>query len=422
MKKEMFNLIVERILAQPELFSTHKVTKKDGLEVHTFGNLRNTDLAEAKALFKEKGYKMSDADPQAEHLNTRGKLTNTYLSILYGAEKDKISISLFDTGFAGSYRKGRYYPLSRNTPILAYTQKMYGFKGFKKQKVQPRIQLGNIYVPNFDIKISNIITKTMLGVDYIPKAKISYRHFTNTKNDLEAIGKMFEVKVPKALELFEVNEVLKLYKTIKDFNQINKLCQFIAKEDGDVGDLSETIAWMLFGDNHDGTYLVRDSIADNLVLKTRGISLAVTSKKRWEDEHQKMAKIRMLKGTPDIKTEEIFEKALIGLEYPFELIKTKERLIAESVDLHHCVATYTSQINSGRYAIFSVGYEGEQYTLQVGVNAIGEDVVFNPVQFRGSCNKSAPDTLGKRVAEVLALNKCKNPNVGKKIEVLEEIF
>lgn len=436
MKKELFNLLVGRILAQPDLFSTHKVTIKEGLEVHTFGNKRNTDLAEAKTLFREKGYKMNDVQTEATALSHAGKLHNEYLTILYGAEKDKISISTFDMGYALAYNKGRYYPLRKNRPVLAYTKKMYGFKYMKKGAPGVRIQMGAVTLYNFGAELSDIITKTLLGVDYIPKAHISYRHFINTKSDLQALGNLFETRVPEALKIFPIDEVLNLYKTIKDFNQINKLCQFISKGSptAEVANpfddskstitlnLYQTIALMLFG-NINEDWLIRETIGDAVTLKLRNISLQVTSKKRWQDEHQKMTQLRILKGIPEIKVEEVFEKALEGIEYPCELIKTKDRLVQESVELHHCVATYASKINGGRCAIFSIKYEEEQYTLEVSVHAIGEDLIFTPVQFRGSCNKAAPDLIGKRVAEVLALNKCKNPNVGrerlKEADVLE---
>jgi hypothetical protein len=436
MKKELFNLLVGRILAQPDLFSTHKVTIKEGLEVHTFGNVRNTDLAEAKALFKGKGYKMADVHTDASHLSRENKLHNQYLTILYGEDKDKISISTFEMGYALAYRKERYYPLRKNNPVLAYTQRMYGFKYMKKGKPLVRIQMGNVYVSGFGNEIGDIITKTLLGVDYIPQAKISYRHFINTKNDLQAMSNMFGVRVPEALKIYPVEEVLALYKTIKDFNQINKLCQFISKGSNTMEvdhpfmengksviklTLYHTIALMLFG-NFNDEWLIRDAMGDGITLKKRNISLAVTSRKRWLDEHQKMTKLRMLKGIPEITVEEVFKNALTGLDHSFELIETKDRLVQESVELHHCVATYANKINTGRCAIFSINYEGEQYTLEVSVHAIGEDLIFTPVQFRGSCNKAAPDLIGKRVAEVLAVNKCKNPNIKKKQESPELIF
>lgn len=418
MKKELFNLLIERILAKPDLFSTHKITIQEGLEVHTFGCIRNVDLVEARSLFKEKGYKISDVYKEAESLRIQNKLTNYYFTILYGADKDKISISTFEVGYALALSKGRYYPLKKNQLVLAYTQKMYSFKKVKKGSCGVRIQMGNVYVPHFGSEIGDIITKTLMGIEYIPQVKISYRHFFSTKNDLQAIGNMFGVKVPDALKRFLIEHVLDLYKTIKDFNQINKLCQFIAKgECTEVQDshyapghfrtielsLHQSIAKMLFTDKKD-SYLITDSIEDNLKLKKRGISFTITSKKRWQEEHQIMTKLRMLAGVPEIKVGEIYKKALEGIEYPCELIESKTRLIQESIELHHCVATYAEKINSGKCAIFSIEFEGKRYTLEVAVRKDLSGIMYRPIQFRGSSNCSAPDFIGKRVTEILRGN------------------
>lgn len=392
-------------MTRSDLYSTHKVTYKGDLELHTFGAVSNKELVEAKELFKTKGYK-SEVYEDAQKLASQGKLGNTYLTILYAKDKDKISISLFNVGYAYSYYKKRFYPLKKNTPVFAWTKHMYNLQqqGRGRFIPNPRIQLGsvNLYGTPF-VYIGEIITKTLLQVDYLPQAQISYRHFINTKNDLEAMSNMFGVKIPQVLQKFPVNDVLILYKTIKDYNQINKLCQFIAKNPTSQFGLYQIIAEMLFNDPTQ-YWLVTDYIGDNLSLKTKNVSLKITSIKRWQDEHRKATAKRMLKGVPEIKVNDVYKKALEGLEYPYELIKTKDRLIQESVELGHCVATYANKINSGACAIFSVEYEGKRWTLEVISSDIQDKPIFMPIQFRGLYNAPAPDLIGKRVAEVLKNN------------------
>lgn len=421
MKKEIYNKLVNAIMARPDLYSTHKITYKEGLEVHTFGHSRNTDLAEAKALFKEKGYKGDDVYNDANILSINGRLANSYLTILYGKEKDKISISIFDMGYTYAGRKHRYYPLKRNTPIFAWTKHMYNLgpqRGTKKPL--PRIQLGAINLYGAFPQIDDIITKILLGVDYIPKARVSYRHLMNTKDDFQGLGNLFGIKIPEAIKQFAVEDVQMLYKCMKDYNQINKLCQFISKGstaftkavdhhpytfgiDSYKLNLFQTIALMLFG-NYNDEWLIRDAIADNLVLKLKDISLKVHSRKRWLDEHHKHSQARILKGIPEIKADDIYKPALAGLEHPYELIDSKDRLAQESAEQHHCVATYASKINSGQCGIFSVEYEGARWTLEVKAHKYDDGIVYTPVQFRGLCNASAPEALGKRVSDVLYKN------------------
>ena len=130
----------------------------------------------------------------------------------------------------------------------------------------------------------------------------------------------------------------------------------------------------------------------------------------------------MLKGVPEIKVNEVYKKALEGLEYPYELIETKDRLVQESVELHHCVGTYANQINSGSCAIFSVEYEGKRWTLQVAASSIQDKVIFTPVQFKGLCNNPAPDLIGKRVAEVLNTNSDDIPEKVLEAPIMEPIY
>ena len=413
MKKELFNKLIDAIMAQPKLYKSHKVTYTEQLEVHTFASTFNIDLSNIKSILKEHGYKSQDA-----YQKMRGKTTNnSYLTILYSKDNDKISISMFQTGYAHSYNKGRFYPLRKNTPLFSWTKHMYSLLSSRGKG--PRIQKGPISLYGFFPGVNEIITKTLLQIDYIPNAYVSYRHIIGTNNDWEALGNMFGVRIPQALHKFYTDEVLSLYKTIKDFNEINTLCQFMAKDsrlrevediDWDFKspstipmDLYQTIAKMLFGD-HTMSYLVRDYIGDNLSLKTRNVSLKVKSVKRWQDEHQKASIKRMLKGVPEIRVDKVYEKALEGLEYPYELITTKNRLVQESVELHHCVGTYAMRINSGECAIFSVEYEGKRWTLQVNAHKFKDGVVFKPIQFRGLCNTAAPDKIGNLVAEILAKN------------------
>jgi hypothetical protein len=411
MKKQLFNKLVDQIRSNPDLYSTHKVTYKDDLEVHTFGHAGNKELTEIKKALDTHGYKI-------DSLSTH-KISNTYLTLLYAGDKDKISISLFNSGYAYAHRKKRYYPVKQNTPVFAWTKHMYNLQpqGRGKYIPNPRIQLGSINLYGTFPQVGEIITKTLLNIDYLPQVLISYRHIMNTKNDFEAIGNMFGVNVPKALHKFYSNDVMTLYKTMKDHNQINKLCQFMAKDSGITSgpnvmidqivaypmDLYQTISKMLFGNVHQN-WLVRDYVVDNISLKTRNVSLKVTSLKRWQDDHRRASTMRMIQGVSEIKVDKKYNGALNGLEYPYELISSKERLVQESVELGHCVATYANKINSGLCGIFSIEYEGKRWTLEVSAGDHNGKIGYAPIQLRGLYNAQAPDLLLSKVSDILHKN------------------
>lgn len=437
MKKELYNKLIETILGDPSLYSSHKVTIKDGLISHCFGHPANKGLEQAKQLFKTKGYKEEDVYSEAQELSRKGLLVDTYFTILYGEEKDKISSSVFNVGYEYAFHKKRYFPLKRGTPLFCWSKHMYTFVGGRRQKPAPRILTSSISCGGMP-RMMALFNKIILGIDYVPKIALSYRYMMNSKDDFEAIGKRFGVKVPEAMKQFEPQDLFFLYKTMQDHNQINKVCQFLksnvhldlvsgvkvnindeevvlfhdryVEKHSTTLNLHKVLSQMLFGDYHKH-WLIRDYIADNLALKKRDVSLKVTSLKRWEDEHNKAAKLRMLKGVPKIETKEYYNNALTGLEYPYELINTKERLVQESVELHHCVATYANKINKGDCAIFSIEYAGERWTLEVAAAQHSGKVSYTLMQFRGACNKSAPEALQKRVNDVLLNNSC--PEIAK---------
>ena len=411
MKKELYNRLIDEYKQLPH--SSYKATWTDEIESHCFGYEFNRDLSEVKALFKEHGWKSNPTlNVKYTNLGSLGKTNNVYLTVLYDTAKDKISISLFEVGYAFSYRKQRYYPVRRNTPVFCWSKHMYMFST-RNGKTLPRIQMGTIGFGNFALHSYKATELFMNTTNKNSVNGISYRHHMNAKSSYEVLENYTGVKIPAVLKKsFETYNLLDLYKSIKDYNEINKVCQFIAansdvvKEymyDGKMISLPNLLSHMLFGD---GTYswLVSDSMRDCISLKERTLSLKVTSLKRWQDEHRKATARRMAKGISEIKVDKKYTNALDGLEYPYELISTKDRLIQESTELGHCVATYANKINSGDCGIFSVEYEGKRYTLEVKANQFDKGIAYVPIQFKGLYNCAVPDVLLKTVCDLLYKN------------------
>lgn len=216
MKKERFDKLVKSIAANPLWYSTYKITHKDGFEVHTFGEKRNKSLDEAKALFKEKGYKGEEVYDIANKLNNQDKLCNGYYTFLYNSEKDKISIGTFMVGYAYASRKNRFYPLVRKEPILAWTKHIYAFKRTLKNTRSPRIQLGRLFL-TFIPEADDLIIKTLYNIDYVPEARISYRYHLNTKDEYEALDSYVGSKIPEVLKHYKPDTFLTLYKSLKNY-------------------------------------------------------------------------------------------------------------------------------------------------------------------------------------------------------------
>jgi len=414
-KKELFNKLIDEY--KHLLHSSYKVTWTEEVESHCFGNSLNKDLSECRELFKTHGWKYSaDLHIEFTNLAQAGKTLNTYLTVLYNTAKDKISISIFEVGYAFSFKKQRYYPVRRNIPVYCWSKHMYMFV-VRNNKHTPRIQMGTIHIPLF-VDYGGKATEILMNADRgCGISNLSYRYHLNAKNGHDVIEKYAGVKIPKVLKnSVKAWSLIDLYRSLKDYNEINKICQYIAKNPdivkeytfgGNELSLPNLLSHMLFGN---GTYawLITDSVTDCVSLKERALSLKVTSLKRWQEEHQRRSKLRMLKGVSAIKTADIYKNALEGFEYEYELIDDKERLIQESIEMNHCVATYANKINTGGCGIFSIIYKGDRYTLEVGQSSMSDTMnkmMNNPllcVQLKGKFNTKAPQELEKAVVSKLS--------------------
>jgi len=226
MKKEIFDKLVSAVAANPTWYSTYKITNKEGFEVHTFGYKENKSLDEAKALFRTKGYKGEEVYKEAEQLNREGKLQNGYYTFLYNSEKDKISIGLFTTGYGFASKKDRFYPSRKKRPVFAWTKHMYGFRRGLKNKLSPRIQLGKITFSNIEV-MDKAITDILYNIDYTPQAWISYRHYTNTKDEYQALESYAGSKIPEVLKHYPPDILLAFYKSLKDYTKIQTILYYI---------------------------------------------------------------------------------------------------------------------------------------------------------------------------------------------------
>lgn len=112
------------------------------------------------------------------------------------------------------------------------------------------------------------------------------------------------------------------------------------------------------------------------------------------------------KYTPIIKIPKNskFNKLRKQLPEEFEWIKTKKRLILESVKMHHCVASYATVINQDCCAIYSILWKNKPYTIELKYNKQEDLYYIN--QISGIHNTNAPSDLYEYIESLL--NKRKN--------------
>jgi hypothetical protein len=401
MKKELFNRIVAYLTAE---LGESKVTIKDDFESVCFTIRDNTEkintLKEAIALDKA-----NQAALLRDYRFSSGyDLVNQYYTVLYNSVKDKISISTYEAGWAWADKKSRFYPFKRQIPSLCYSKNLYTFMSWRvsvsKYTFKPRLLKGQDVGGGYEW--TGEIAKMMMNIDFKPTMNVTAKHYMNAKDEWEVIYRKTGIKVPKALKMFPVAEISDLITALANPNELNTLCQHLityksikssdshtdvlTSMDTIVPNLYAHLAHKLFK-NTDASWLMRDYIQDLIKLK-RTFSLRMTSKTRIEEEHRKMTKEIMIMGIKAINVHEHYKEMFKNFPIPnAELILDKKRLMKESIDQDHCVASYGHRINSGECCIVSLPWEGVQYTMQINALNAGGQRMYAIQQCQGFRNK-----------------------------------
>ncbi len=150
----------------------------------------------------------------------------------------------------------------------------------------------------------------------------------------------------------------------------------------------------------------------NMCLKTKEkISLRFQSMKKLTEAHNKVAEKFFIKGTGEVKIPKGSKFLALRRKLPqeFEWIKSRGRLIRETVMQHHCVWSYAGLITEDQAAIysfldksgrFSDKKEGTRYTLEFGLDKKGGYYIR---QIRGKYNQGDTSGLYKYVRDLISL-------------------
>lgn len=380
------------------------------------------DLAPAKEICNRNKWKQMECgvelarhyfpDTKDIYLPETPSIINEYYTVLYDGKKDKVSISYFEVGYAFGYHKQRYYPFKKNTPVFCLSKHFYLFttdrrENNRKAKVRHWKPFTSVRTGMYKVDIEKII----LGIDYTPELNVVAKHYRGTQGIWDVVHNIHGIKIPKVLRTYPVSQINDLLAVLKNKNEINSVCQQLTKNPekdipGLYREISNVIARMTIG--IEKSWLIRDYMRDLVDLK-KTFSLNVKSVKRIEDEHRKMSMEKMLRGVPEIKPDARFKKFSEQLKLEHEFIDTKERLMAESYDQHHCVSGRATDINWGKCGIFCIHYNGARYTLDVRTTS---NTLYYPYEFRGVNNCTPPQELIKMLDdEITRINFALNNKV-----------
>lgn len=150
--------------------------------------------------------------------------------------------------------------------------------------------------------------------------------------------------------------------------------------------------------DEDEEYLVADYIEMKLRYDNDKIfNLNIKSIKRIESEHDRLTIKLRNKKTPIIKIPKNSKFKNLKLPTEFERIKTRKRLITESIINNNCVWSYAEKINKDKSAIYSVIYDNERYTLEIKERR----KKYYLAQISGYGNSPAPVELIEKIKDII---------------------
>jgi len=404
---EIFNELCDYVRSSnAQSPSEPKITETDEYISYCLliNDFNRDDLAVLKPYIKENGYKQQLVynKPNWSSNHIVSEAYDRYMTVLYNKGKNKISVNLFDVGYKWAHTKKRYFPLKRNTHVVTLSNTLY----IIKQK--NRNFAGGVRVYKGE-GVDNNIIKILCNIPWLPSSfyDVTYRGLVNTNSPEEAIEKQYGVKIPKILKnnllLQEMVTMCRLFDE-KDFNKICQTLNVIKAPDKLVS-LDEVMMNIWISGSDQATYwndlsLVRDYIQECYRLKIKP-SMKMKSRARLETEHRRTTALLMAQGVPEIKPFDCYKDLLAELPYKNEFISKKKRLIQESVEQNHCVASYAHKINSGACGIYSILYDNKQWTLELNKTDKG----FMIVQCKGLRNQSAPIELIEVISKLPGLHK-----------------
>lgn len=152
-----------------------------------------------------------------------------------------------------------------------------------------------------------------------------------------------------------------------------------------------------YEDDGYGDQLIRDYIRMTLMSDNKILNLKIKSYRRLCEEHNKVSIKLRQKETKTIKIPKDSKFKNLKLPKEFEEIKTKKRIVEESIKQNNCVWSYAEDINKDICRIYSTIYEGKRYTLEIRKRRNK----FVLAQLYGVCNSYAPEELELKIISML---------------------
>ena len=183
---------------------------------------------------------------------------------------------------------------------------------------------------------------------------------------------------------------------------VDVLWSRVKRDDGQYWETGCRDGKVYFADESQAKIVINDYVRMSRILHKK-VNLKFTSAKKIKETHDDLMVRVKNKHTPKItipKNSKFKELRKI-LPKEFEWITTKQRIIKEGIDMHHCVATYADSVNKDQCAIYSFLYfDQNRYTIEFRKRK-GEYYI---EQIQSRCDRGCPKDVWDYVERLLKNN------------------
>lgn len=148
---------------------------------------------------------------------------------------------------------------------------------------------------------------------------------------------------------------------------------------------------------NDNDVLLRDAIYDEYNHKSISLLSPNTITER-HNERNKKAEAKKVKFS--IRKDTKFKTLIDNMPLEYELIKTPERLVAETHMQHNCVALsdfYANKIRNDKSLLYSVIFEDKRHTIEIA----GDRGHYKAIQCYKACNQHPSEKLMQELKQIL---------------------
>jgi len=336
----------------------------------------------------------------------------------YSKTFDSLEYYSYDINVRASMvnKSSRIIVMPKRRNIFTVTNKGYvRIFGNRWLSLKNMSKFNNLYVGEFGENVIRLLIKSMIRKDWVLNLELdnsimisneSARKADSLEQAIELECGVKPAKILKKIYGDNINPILEIYSLIEP-NKIHDITNFLKKNFVELNKILKRHSgggllfyYFLSKDNRCEFNILTDYFK-MLVEQRKKVNLKISSYSTLKRNHDELSRQILLKTSGKggrLSVAKLYPNIKSSPNIQVEKIKTVKRLNRESEILKHCVHSYKSRINRGECAIYSLFYDGNTYTLELGADKRtdtegGKEYDFKINQLRGKYNCSPPEQM-----------------------------